>query len=61
MQFLSFLGMCLKRSQNFRANVTELLFSEFITMEPSKFTYIDLNNRKYVNSSGQIILTIDKY
>ena len=60
-QFLSFLGMCLKRSQNFRANVTELLFSEFITMEPSKFTYIDLNNRKYVNSNGQIILTIDKY
>ena len=60
-QFLSFLGLCLKRSQNFRANVTELLFSEFITMEPNKFNYIDLNDKRYVNSMGQIILTIDKY
>ena len=43
-QFLSFLNMCLQRPQNIRPNVTELQFSEFITRDPSKFEYIDLDN-----------------
>ena len=66
-QFLSFLNMCLQRPQNIRPNVTELLFSEFITLDPKKFDYINLKNLNqvkfpnpnYVNYQGQIIMTID--
>ncbi len=66
-QFLSFLNMCLQRPQNIRPNVTELLFSEFITLDPQKFDYINLKNLNqvkfpnpnYVNPQGQIIMTID--
>ena len=66
-QFLSFLNMCLQRSQNIRPNVTELLFSEFITRDPNKFEYINLMNlnqikfpsQNYVNSQGQIVMTVD--
>ena len=66
-QFLSFLNMCLQRPQNIRPNVTELLFSEFITLDPTKFDYINLKNLNqvkfpnpnYVNQQGQIIMTID--
>ena len=66
-QFLSFLNMCLQRPQNIRPNVTELLFSEFITLDPQKFDYINLKNLNqvkfpnpnYVNQQGQIIMTID--
>ena len=66
-QFLSFLNMCLQRPQNIRPNVTELLFSEFITRDPNKFEYINLMNlnqikfpnQNYVNSQGQIIMTVD--
>ena len=66
-QFLSFLNMCLQRPQNIRPNVTELLFSEFITLDPKKFDYINLKNLNqvkfpnpnYVNQQGQIIMTID--
>ena len=66
-QFLSFLNMCLQRPQNIRPNVTELLFSEFITLDPTKFDYINLKNlnqvkfpnQNYVNQQGQIIMTID--
>jgi len=66
-QFLSFLNMCLQRPQNIRPNVTELLFSEFITRDPNKFEYINLMNlnqikfpsQNYVNSQGQIVMTVD--
>ena len=66
-QFLSFLNMCLQRPQNIRPNVTELLFSEFITLDPKKFDYINLKNLNqvkfpnpnYVNPQGQIIMTVD--
>ena len=66
-QFLSFLNMCLQRSQDVRPNVTELMFSEFITRDPSKFEYIDLNNLNqtkfpndnYIGQNGEIIMTID--
>ncbi len=66
-QFLSFLNMCLQRSQDVRPNVTELMFSEFITRDPSKFEYIDLNNLSqtkfpndnYIGQNGEIIMTID--
>ena len=66
-QFLSFLNMCLQRPQNIRPNVDELLFSEFITRDPSKFEYINLMNLgqtkfpnpNYFNNYGQIIMTID--
>ena len=66
-QFLSFLNMCLQRPQNIRPNVTELLFSEFITADPNKFDYINLMNLNktkfphpsYVNPNGQIIMNID--
>ena len=43
-QFLSFLNMCLQRPQKIRPNVTELLFSEFVTRDPSKLDYITLEN-----------------
>ena len=43
-QFLSFLNMCLQRPQKIRPNVTELLFSEFITRDTNKFEYITLDN-----------------
>ena len=66
-QFLSFLNMCLQRPQSIRPNVTELLFSEFITRDSSKFEYINLKNLNkvkfphpsYVNPQGQIIMNID--
>ena len=66
-QFLSFLNMCLQRAQDVRPNVTELMFSEFITRDPSKFEYIDLNNLNqtkfpndnYIGQNGEIIMTID--
>ena len=66
-QFLSFLNMCLQRAQDVRPNVTELMFSEFITRDPSKFEYIDLNNLSqtkfpndnYIGQNGEIIMTID--
>ena len=66
-QFLSFLNMCLQRPQNIRPYVNELLFSEFITRDPSKFEYINLMNLSqtkfpnpnYFNVYGQIIMTID--
>ena len=65
-QFLSFLNMCLQYQQNIRPNVTELLFSEFITRDPKKFEYINLQNLNqvkfpnpnYVNNQGQIIMNI---
>jgi serine/threonine protein kinase len=66
-QFLSFLNMCLQRPQKIRPNVTELLFSEFITADPDKFDYITLKNLNeikfpkddYVNDQGQIIMNVD--
>ena len=66
-QFLSFLNMCLQRPQKIRPNVTELLFSEFITADPDKFDYITLKNLNeikfpkdnYVNEQGQIIMNVD--
>ena len=66
-QFLSFLNMCLQRPQNIRPNVTELQFSEFITRDPSKFEYIDLDNlndikfpnNNYVRPNGEILMNID--
>ena len=66
-QFLSFLNMCLQRPQKIRPNVTELLFSEFITADPDKFDYISLKNLNqiqfpkdnYVNDQGQIIMNVD--
>ena len=66
-QFLSFLNMCLQRPQNIRPYVNELMLSEFITRDPSKFEYINLTNLSqikfppptYVNNLGQIVLTID--
>ena len=59
--------MCLQRPQNTKPYVNELLFSEFITRDPSKFEYINLMNLNrtkfpnpnYVNNMGQIIMTID--
>lgn len=66
-QFLSFLNMCLQRQQGIRPTVTELLFSEFITRDPSKFDYINMNNINYfkfpnmgyINYQGKIIMTVD--
>ena len=68
-QFLSFLNMCLQRPQKIRPNVSELLFSEFITRDTSKFEYITLSNLKdikfpnnfnYVDySQGIIVMTVD--
>ena len=65
-QFLSFLNMCLQNEQDIRPNVTELMFSEFITREPEKFEYINMNNlykikfpnNNYVNNDGTIIMNI---
>jgi serine/threonine protein kinase len=65
-QFLSFLNMCLQYQQNIRPNVTELLFSEFITRDPKKFEYINLKNLNeikfpnpnYVDNQGKIIMNI---
>ena len=52
---------------NYYFNVTELLFSEFITADPDKFDYITLKNLNeikfpkddYVNDQGQIIMNVD--
>ncbi len=65
-QFLSFLNMCLQMQQSIRPNCMELSLSEFITRDPEKFDYIDLNNinmvkfpsPNYVNEQGQIIMDI---
>ena len=65
-QFLSFLNMCLQSEQEIRPNVMELMFSEFITREPEKFEYINMNNlysikfpnNNYINNNGQIIMNI---
>ena len=51
-QFLSFLNMCLQRPQKIRPNVTELLFSEFITRDPNKFDYITFDNVDFVKFPG---------
>ena len=51
-QFLSFLNMCLQRPQKIRPNVTELLFSEFITRDPNKFDYITYDNVDFVKFPG---------
>ena len=51
-QFLSFLNMCLQRPQKIRPNVTELLFSEFITRDPNQFEYINLNNLSQIKFPG---------
>jgi len=51
-QFLSFLNMCLQRPQKIRPNVTELLFSEFITRDPNKFEYITLDNVETIQFPG---------
>jgi serine/threonine protein kinase len=51
-QFLSFLNMCLQRPQKIRPNVTELLFSEFITRDPNKFDYITFDNVDMVKFPG---------
>ena len=63
-QFLSFLNMCLQRHQKIRPNVGELMFSEFITRDTSKFDYITLDNfemikfprPEYVNLKDKIII-----
>ena len=69
-QFLSFLNMCLQRQQKIRPNVGELMFSEFITRDTSKFDYITLDNfqmikfprPEYVNLNGKtIIMNIDDH
>ena len=51
-QFLSFLNMCVQRPQKIRPNVTELLFSEFITRDPNKFDYITFDNVDFVKFPG---------
>ena len=51
-QFLSFLNMCLQRPQKIRPNVTEFLFSEFITRDPNKFDYITFDNVDFVKFPG---------
>ena len=51
-QFLSFLNMCLQRPQKIRPNVTELLFSEFITRDTNKFEYITLDNVESIKFPG---------
>lgn len=51
-QFLSFLNMCLQRPQKIRPNVTELLFSEFITRDTNKFEYITLDNVETIKFPG---------
>ena len=45
-QFLSFLNMCLQRNQNIRPLAEELQFCEFITLDSSKFKYLDIDNYK---------------
>ena len=58
--------MCLQMQQSIRPNCMELSLSEFITRDPEKFDYIDLNNinmvkfpsPNYVNEQGQIIMDI---
>ena len=66
-QFLSFLNMCLQRPQKIRPLTDELLFSEFITLDPDNFTYLtidDYKNIKYPDDSylqidGMITMNID--
>ena len=66
-QFLSFLNMCLQRPQKIRPLTDELLFSEFISLDPDNFTYLtidDYKNIKYPDDSylqidGMITMNID--
>ena len=65
-QLLSFINMCMQRDQKIRANVDDLLFSEFITRDPKNFDYIDANRLNeivipqpnYVQGSN-IVMSID--
>ena len=66
-QFLSFLNMCLQRPQKIRPLADELLFSEFITLDPDSFTYLTLDDYKdaefpddsYLQRDGIITMNID--
>ena len=66
-QFLSFLNMCLQRPQKIRPLTDELLFSEFITLDPDNFTYLTIDNYKnveypddsYLQIEGMITMNID--
>ena len=58
-QFLSFLNMCLQRPQKIRPLTDELLFSEFITLDPDNFTYLTIDNYKNVEYPDDSYLQID--
>ena len=66
-QFLSFLNMCLQRPQKIRPLTDELLFSEFITLDPDNFTYLTIDDYKnieypddsYLQRDGMITMNID--
>ena len=66
-QFLSFLNMCLQRPQKIRPLTDELLFSEFITIDPDNFTYLTIDDYKnleypddsYLQIDGMITMNID--
>ena len=66
-QFLSFLNMCLQRPQKIRPLTDELLFSEFITLDPDNFTYLTIDDYKnieypddsYLQIDGMITMNID--
>ena len=58
-QFLSFLNMCLQRPQKIRPLTDELLFSEFITLDPDNFTYLTIDDYKNVKYPDDSYLQID--
>ena len=66
-QFLSFLNSCLQRPQDIRPLTDELLFSEFITMNPENFSYLTYDNyntekfpsKSYLEKDGIITMNID--
>ena len=58
-QFLSFLNMCLQRPQKIRPLTDELLFSEFITLDPDNFTYLTIDDYKNVEFPDDSYLQID--
>ena len=58
-QFLSFLNMCLQRPQKIRPLTDELLFSEFITLDPDNFTYLTIDDYKNVEYPDDSYLQID--
>ena len=58
-QFLSFLNMCLQRPQKIRPLTDELLFSEFITIDPDNFTYLTIDDYKNVEFPDDSYLQID--